>query len=150
MASSNGRKPGQLLRLWLGLGRSDQCLSVLTARASWHSLLENSERGLWGPDRVSPGSGKTLTLTGQTRTLGSFPGTPIPLPYGAYLLLSSYGLDFQGKGRRTGPFFPAVVLARPESHDLASWNSMSTGVMLPFGQLGERTKWEGCLCHGGG
>lgn len=82
-----------------------------------------------------------------------FPRHPnTPTSYGVYLLLSSYGLDFQGKGRRTDPScFPAGVLAGPENHDLASWNSMSTGVVLPHGQLGERTgEGGGCLCHGGG
>lgn len=50
-----------------------------------------------GPRERSPGSRKTLT--GQAWTPGSFAGTPILLPYGFYLLLSSQGLDFQDKGK---------------------------------------------------
>lgn len=83
-----------------------------------------------GPRGGSLGCQKTLT--DQAWTPGSFAGTPIPLPYGFYLL-SSRGLDFQDKGKEQ-PFPPPGVLAGPESRDLANWNSMSTGVMFPSGQ----------------
>lgn len=101
--------PRQTTGGWLAGGglrweeaRPVSALTAVTLEAAWvwgdqisvcpHSkgFLAPSCQGkgqgdLWDPERVSPDSGKTLALPGQTWTPGSFPGTPIPLPYGFYL-----------------------------------------------------------------
>lgn len=102
---------------------------------------------LWDPERVSPDSGKTLTLTGQAWTPGSFPGTPIPLPYGFYLLLSSLGLDFQGKSKRIGPSLP------PPPQE--SWldqrvTTLPIGIACPLESYSPVASWEKGQSGGGG